>query len=79
MSRKVIFSLGVMALVMLMLVSAGGCTRPKPEAKATPTVAVGETVLATATPAPAVTQVISPTVVTTGPTTAAPQPTGAAG
>gem|GEM_PF-1032444 len=86
MSRKVIFSLGVMALVMLMLVSVGGCTRPKPEAKATPTAAVCETVLATATPAPAVTQVISPTVVTTsptvvttGPTTTAPQPTGAAG
>lgn len=79
MSKKVIFSLGVMALVMLILVSAGGCTRPKPEAKATPTAAVGETVLETATPAPAVTQVVSPTVVTTSPTTAAPQPTGAAG
>lgn len=79
MSKKVIFSLGVMALVVLILVSAGGCTRPKPEARATPTAAVGEPVLATATPAPVVTQMVSPTVVTTSPTTAAPQPTGAAG
>lgn len=79
MSKKAIFSLGVMALMVLILFSAGGCTRPKPEAKATPTAVVGEPVLATATPAPAVTQVVSPTVVTTSPTTSAPQPTGAAG
>ncbi|MGQ9516603.1 MAG: LysM peptidoglycan-binding domain-containing protein [Anaerolineae bacterium] len=80
MSKRAILSLGVMVLVVaLILVSAGGCTRPKPEAKATPTAVVGEPVLATETPAPVVTQVVSPTVVTTSPTTSAPQPTGAAG
>ena len=78
MNKKSLFSvLLILAALVLVLSIVAGCSRPKPEAKETPTVVAEE---ASDTPEPAPTQIVAePTVVTTKPTQVAPAPTSAAG
>ena len=78
MNKKSVFSvLLVLVAFTLVLSVAAGCSRPKPEAKTTPTAVPEETSDA---PEPAPTQIVAdPTVVTTKPTQAAPAPTSAVG
>ena len=78
MNKKSFFSvLLVLVAFTLVLSVVAGCSRPKPEAKTTPTVILEET---SDTPEPAPTQIVAePTVVTTKPTQAVPAPTSTVG
>ena len=89
MSKRSLFFVGALILCLaLILTMAAGCTRPKPEAKGTPTATALLTPLGTqepaiATTAPGSTTAAEPTIVTTKPgnptADAAAQPTAAGG
>jgi len=88
-SKRNVFFAGVLIVCLVVILTmAAGCTRPKPEAKQTPTATVlltplGAQTPAVATVAPGTTPAAEPTIVTTKPgsptTTASAQPTLAGG